>query len=151
MGRTRSSGLGKAKGSACILEDCPRTSPCGLVVCVFIYSFFFLKGEISIFAIWSKFARLKAKLTPRAQEIFSSLENWIYASANQLMVVLTPPIFFQCQENTIFAIWSKFARLRAQLNPRAQEIFSSQESRIYASTNQLMVVLTPKKFQVKRL
>ena len=64
---------------------------------VFIDSFFFLKGEISIFAIWSKFARLKAKLTPRAQEIFSSLENWIYASTNQLMVVLTPPIFSNVQ------------------------------------------------------
>ena len=30
----------------------------------------FSRGNISIFAIWSKFARLKAKLTPRAQEIF---------------------------------------------------------------------------------
>ena len=138
MGRTCSSGLGMAKGSACILEDCPRTSPCGLVVCFYL-------------SIWSKFARLKAKLTPRAQEIFSSLENWIYASTNQLMVVLTPPNFFQCQENIIFAIWSKFARFRAQLSPRAEEIFSSQENRIYASTNQLMVVLTPKIFQVKRI
>ena len=111
----------------------------------------FSRGNISIFAIWSKFARLKAKLTPRAQEIFSSLENWIYASTNQLMVVLTPPNFFQCQENIIFAIWSKFARFRAQLSPRAEEISSSQGNRIYASTNQLIVVLTPKIFQVKRI
>ena len=57
MGRTCSSGLGRAKGSAYILEDWPRTSPCGLVVCFYL-------------SIWSKFARLKAKLTPRAQEIF---------------------------------------------------------------------------------
>ena len=151
MGRTCSSGLGVAKGSACILGDCPRTSPCGLVVCFLIDFFFFLKGEISIFAIWSKFARLKAKLTPRAQEIFfqsGKLDLRIYESVDG---GIDTPNFFQCQENIIFAIWSKFARLRAQLSPRAQKIFSSQENRIYASTNQLMVVLTPKIFQVKRV
>ena len=90
---------------------------------VFIDSFFFLKGEISIFAIWSKFARLKAKLTPRAQEIFSQsgkLDLRIYESVDG---GIDTPNFFQCPENTIFAFWSKFARLRAQLTPRAQEIF----------------------------
>ena len=61
-----------AKGSACILEDCPRTSPCGLVVCFYL-------------SIWSKFARLKAKLTPRAQEIFfqsGKLDLRIYESVD---------------------------------------------------------------------
>ena len=51
----------------------------------FIDFFFFLKGEISIFAIWSKFARLKAKLTPRAQEIFfqsGKLDLRIYESVD---------------------------------------------------------------------
>ena len=127
-----------AKGSACILEDCPRTSPCGLVVCFYL-------------SIWSKFARLKAKLTPRAQEIFfqsGKLDLRIYESVDG---GIDTPNFFECQENTIFAIWSKFARFRAQLSPRAEEIFSSQENRIYASTNQLIVVLTPKIFQVKRI
>ena len=38
---------------------------------LFLNIFFLLsQGFFSIFAIWSKFARLKAKLTPRAQEIF---------------------------------------------------------------------------------
>ena len=107
--------------------------------------------ENTIFAIWSKFARLKAKLTPRAQEIFfqsGKLDLRLYESVDG---GIDPKKFFRCQENTIFAIWSKFARLKAKLNPRAQEIFSSQENRIYASTNQLMVVLTPKNFQVKRI
>ena len=38
---------------------------------LFLNIFFLLsQGFFSIFAIWSKFARLKAKFTPRAQEIF---------------------------------------------------------------------------------
>ena len=62
---------------------------------VFIYSFFFLKGEISIFALWSKFARLKAKLTPRAQEIFfqsGKLDLRLYESVD---CGIDPKKFFQ--------------------------------------------------------
>ena len=78
-----------------------------------IFSFFFPEGEVSIFAIWSKFARLKSQTYSQSPRDFSSQENWIYASANQLMVILTPKVSFQCQEHSIFVIWSKFARLRA--------------------------------------
>ena len=43
--------------------------PGGLFLNIYFFSLS-LKGFFFIFAIWSKFARLKAKLTPRAQEIF---------------------------------------------------------------------------------